>query len=178
MEEQPRDSSLHFLILKAGFLNSFNVNSWPIFIPWFLVSWLWQFFFLFLLVKPSSFLFLGCAVLQGSPVAGTPTYCDVLKEACKCDFDDFVIVGKIWKLTSDDSYFPSPHMHIAMHHMRYRVGMAFKETSPKIRVCPWFKKIIRCFYFKCLDNQSLISLVELNAKADTHYSVRSVWPLS
>ncbi|XP_045652750.1 protein associated with UVRAG as autophagy enhancer isoform X1 [Ursus americanus] len=34
----------------------------------------------------------GCAVLQGSPVAGTPTYCDVLKEACKCDFDDFVIV--------------------------------------------------------------------------------------
>ncbi|XP_034859259.1 protein associated with UVRAG as autophagy enhancer isoform X2 [Mirounga leonina] len=34
----------------------------------------------------------GCAVLQGSPVAGTPTYCDVLKEACKCDFDDFVII--------------------------------------------------------------------------------------
>ncbi|XP_043434740.1 protein associated with UVRAG as autophagy enhancer isoform X3 [Prionailurus bengalensis] len=34
----------------------------------------------------------GCAVLQGSPVAGTPTYCDVLKEACKCDFDDFVVV--------------------------------------------------------------------------------------
>ncbi|XP_041587050.1 protein associated with UVRAG as autophagy enhancer isoform X1 [Vulpes lagopus] len=34
----------------------------------------------------------GCAVLQGSPVAGTPTYGDVLKEACKCDFDDFVVV--------------------------------------------------------------------------------------
>uniref|UniRef100_A0ABI7ZGG6 Rubicon Homology domain-containing protein n=1 Tax=Felis catus TaxID=9685 RepID=A0ABI7ZGG6_FELCA len=34
----------------------------------------------------------GCAVLQGSPVAGTPTYCDALKEACKCDFDDFVVV--------------------------------------------------------------------------------------
>uniref|UniRef100_A0A8C8XTJ4 Rubicon like autophagy enhancer n=1 Tax=Panthera leo TaxID=9689 RepID=A0A8C8XTJ4_PANLE len=34
----------------------------------------------------------GCAVLQGSPVAGTPSYCDVLKEGCKCDFDDFVVV--------------------------------------------------------------------------------------
>ncbi|XP_077711812.1 protein associated with UVRAG as autophagy enhancer isoform X2 [Canis aureus] len=34
----------------------------------------------------------GCAVLQGSPVVGTPTYGDVLKEACKCDFDDFVVV--------------------------------------------------------------------------------------
>jgi len=34
----------------------------------------------------------GCAVVRGSPGAGTPTYCDVLKEACKCDFDDFVII--------------------------------------------------------------------------------------
>ena len=42
-------------------------------------------------------------MLQGSPVAGTPTYGDVLKEACKCDFDDFVVVGKIWKLSSCDS---------------------------------------------------------------------------
>lgn len=52
--------------------------------------------------------------------------------------------------------------------------MAFKETSPKIRLCQ-IKKItiviiIRCSYFKCLDNQSLISLVELNEKADTNYS--------
>ncbi|XP_073068731.1 protein associated with UVRAG as autophagy enhancer [Manis javanica] len=30
----------------------------------------------------------GCAVLQVSPLAD----CDVTKEACKCDFDDFVIV--------------------------------------------------------------------------------------
>lgn len=34
----------------------------------------------------------GCAVLQVSPVVKTPTYCDVVKEACKCDTDDFVIV--------------------------------------------------------------------------------------
>ncbi|XP_032170662.1 protein associated with UVRAG as autophagy enhancer [Mustela erminea] len=34
----------------------------------------------------------GYAVLQGSPVAGTPTHSDVLKEACKCDFEDFVII--------------------------------------------------------------------------------------
>ncbi|XP_005861455.1 PREDICTED: uncharacterized protein KIAA0226-like homolog isoform X1 [Myotis brandtii] len=34
----------------------------------------------------------GCAVLQVSPVVKTPTYCDVVKEACKCDFDKFVIV--------------------------------------------------------------------------------------
>ncbi|XP_029792595.1 protein associated with UVRAG as autophagy enhancer isoform X2 [Suricata suricatta] len=34
----------------------------------------------------------GCAMLQGSPVAETPTSCDVLKEDCKCDFDDFVVV--------------------------------------------------------------------------------------
>lgn len=33
----------------------------------------------------------GCAVLQVSPVK-TPTCCDVVKEACKCDFDDFVII--------------------------------------------------------------------------------------
>lgn len=103
MDKQHKNNSLHFLILKAGFLNSFNVNYRPIFIPWFLVSWLWQFFLFFLLVKAPSFLFLGYAALQGSPVAGTPTHSDVLKEACKCDFEDFVIIGKIWKLTSDDS---------------------------------------------------------------------------
>lgn len=34
----------------------------------------------------------GCAVLQVSPVVKTLTYCDVVKEACKCDTDDFVIV--------------------------------------------------------------------------------------
>ncbi|XP_054575734.1 protein associated with UVRAG as autophagy enhancer [Eptesicus fuscus] len=34
----------------------------------------------------------GCAVLQVSPIVKTPTYCDVVKEACKCDFDKFVIV--------------------------------------------------------------------------------------
>lgn len=34
----------------------------------------------------------GCAVLQVSPVVKTPTYCDVVKEACKCDSDKFVIV--------------------------------------------------------------------------------------
>lgn len=34
----------------------------------------------------------GCAVLQVSPVVKTPTYCDVVTEACKCDTDDFVIV--------------------------------------------------------------------------------------
>ncbi|KAK2497981.1 hypothetical protein MC885_010901 [Smutsia gigantea] len=34
----------------------------------------------------------GCAVLQVSPLGETPTDCDVTKEACKCDFDDFVIV--------------------------------------------------------------------------------------
>ncbi|XP_024611355.1 protein RUBCNL-like isoform X2 [Neophocaena asiaeorientalis asiaeorientalis] len=34
----------------------------------------------------------GCAVLQVSPVVETPTYCDVMKEDCKCDLDEFVIV--------------------------------------------------------------------------------------
>ncbi|MBV96215.1 hypothetical protein ESR_24280, partial [Eschrichtius robustus] len=34
----------------------------------------------------------GCAVLQVSPVVETPTHCDVMKEDCKCDLDEFVIV--------------------------------------------------------------------------------------
>ncbi|XP_067568977.1 protein associated with UVRAG as autophagy enhancer isoform X1 [Pseudorca crassidens] len=34
----------------------------------------------------------GCAVLQVSPVVETPTYCDVMKDDCKCDLDEFVIV--------------------------------------------------------------------------------------
>lgn len=34
----------------------------------------------------------GCAVLQVSPVPETPAFSDVVKEACKCDFDDFVIL--------------------------------------------------------------------------------------
>lgn len=34
----------------------------------------------------------GCAVLQVSPVVEAATYCDVMKESCKCDLDDFVIV--------------------------------------------------------------------------------------
>ncbi|XP_057563809.1 protein associated with UVRAG as autophagy enhancer isoform X2 [Hippopotamus amphibius kiboko] len=34
----------------------------------------------------------GCAVLQVSPVVETPAYCDGMKEDCKCDLDDFVIV--------------------------------------------------------------------------------------
>ncbi|XP_012504053.1 PREDICTED: uncharacterized protein KIAA0226-like homolog isoform X2 [Propithecus coquereli] len=34
----------------------------------------------------------SCAVLQVSPVAETPTCKDAGKEACKCDFDEFVIL--------------------------------------------------------------------------------------
>ncbi|XP_023364721.1 protein RUBCNL-like [Otolemur garnettii] len=34
----------------------------------------------------------GCAVLQVSPGAKTPTYDDTVKETCKCDFEDFVIL--------------------------------------------------------------------------------------
>ncbi|XP_045423232.1 protein associated with UVRAG as autophagy enhancer isoform X2 [Lemur catta] len=34
----------------------------------------------------------GCAVLQVSPVAETPTCDDAVKEPCKCDFDEFVIL--------------------------------------------------------------------------------------
>ncbi|XP_036313804.1 protein associated with UVRAG as autophagy enhancer isoform X3 [Pipistrellus kuhlii] len=34
----------------------------------------------------------GCALLQVSLIVKTLTYCDVVKEACKCDFDKFVIV--------------------------------------------------------------------------------------
>ncbi|XP_053419929.1 protein associated with UVRAG as autophagy enhancer isoform X2 [Nycticebus coucang] len=34
----------------------------------------------------------GCAVLQVSPVAKTPTYNETVKETCKCDFEEFVIL--------------------------------------------------------------------------------------
>ncbi|XP_073899478.1 protein associated with UVRAG as autophagy enhancer isoform X2 [Castor canadensis] len=34
----------------------------------------------------------GCAVLQGSPVTETSPYSKVVKEDCKCDFGDFVIL--------------------------------------------------------------------------------------
>ncbi|XP_066091309.1 protein associated with UVRAG as autophagy enhancer [Saccopteryx bilineata] len=34
----------------------------------------------------------GCAVLQVSPVAKAPPYCGVMTEACKCNFEDLVIV--------------------------------------------------------------------------------------
>ncbi|XP_012638146.2 protein associated with UVRAG as autophagy enhancer isoform X2 [Microcebus murinus] len=34
----------------------------------------------------------GCAVLQVSPVAETPACDDAVKETCKCDFDEFVIL--------------------------------------------------------------------------------------
>lgn len=73
-------------------------------------------------------------MLQVSPLAD----CDVTKEACKCDFDDFVIVGKIWKLIGYDKIPPPTHTyaHLDIHRMRYPITEAFKETSPEIRLCP------------------------------------------
>lgn len=54
----------------------------------------------------SSFLPLGCAVLQVSPVVETPAFSEVTED-CKCDFDDFVIVGEIWKLMGQVMEAPS-----------------------------------------------------------------------
>lgn len=69
-------------------------------------------FFSFVFVKPPSFLFLGCAVLPVSPVVETPTYWEGIKEVCDCDFDEFVILGKIWTLGACDWGPPScPHTY-------------------------------------------------------------------
>ncbi|XP_040847332.1 protein associated with UVRAG as autophagy enhancer isoform X2 [Ochotona curzoniae] len=34
----------------------------------------------------------GCAIIQARAITETPAFSDVVKEACKCDFDDFVIL--------------------------------------------------------------------------------------
>lgn len=58
-------------------------------------------YFFLLVGETLSCLSLGCAVLQVSPVVKTPIYRDVVKE-CKCDLDEFVVVGKVWEFISCD----------------------------------------------------------------------------
>lgn len=54
-------------------------------------------------------------MLQVSPVVETPAFSEVTEEDCKCDFDDFVIVGEIWKLMGHDGG-TLPHSPDDTHH--------------------------------------------------------------
>lgn len=73
-------------------------------------------------------------MLQVSPVVETPAFSEVTEEDCKCDFDDFVIVGEIWKLMGRDGG-TLHHSPDDTHHTQY-VTVSFRETPPQIRLCP------------------------------------------
>ena len=73
-------------------------------------------------------------MLQMSPVVETPTFSEVMEEDCKRDFDDFVIIGEIWKLMGCDGG-TLPHTPDDTYHTQDKT-LSFRETPPRIRLCP------------------------------------------